>query len=155
MCDVQLDKKACSAIHAVNLRNFLGAETRTIVSSFSWLIFAPFCYSYKTSSHIPQVAIFLVIIVIICAQSGYLSALKCLNMQEYPDKNFLLEQAMSQQKLICMRVNSFRLGHYPIWINFASSLFNFISQISHLWPLWDINPKITKSGNFWDYTVLF
>jgi len=26
----QLDKKACSAIHAVNLRNFLGAECRTI-----------------------------------------------------------------------------------------------------------------------------
>lgn len=32
-------------------------------------------------------------------QSGYLSALKCLNMQEYPDKNFLLEQAMSQQNM--------------------------------------------------------
>ncbi|XP_048575726.1 protein flightless-1 homolog isoform X2 [Nematostella vectensis] len=28
--DASLDKKACSAIHAVNLRNFLGAETRTI-----------------------------------------------------------------------------------------------------------------------------
>ncbi|KXJ04468.1 Protein flightless-1-like, partial [Exaiptasia diaphana] len=28
--DSSLDKKACSAIHAVNLRNFLGAETRTI-----------------------------------------------------------------------------------------------------------------------------
>lgn len=27
---VQLDKKACSAIHAVNLRNLLGAECRTI-----------------------------------------------------------------------------------------------------------------------------
>jgi hypothetical protein len=26
---LQLDKKACSAIHAVNLRNFLGAECRT------------------------------------------------------------------------------------------------------------------------------
>ena len=26
----QLDKKACSAIHAVNLRNLLGAECRTI-----------------------------------------------------------------------------------------------------------------------------
>lgn len=25
-----MDKKACSAIHAVNLRNFLGAECRTI-----------------------------------------------------------------------------------------------------------------------------
>ena len=25
----QLDKKACSAIHAVNLRNLLGAECRT------------------------------------------------------------------------------------------------------------------------------
>jgi len=57
----------------------------------------------------------------------------------------MLEQAMSQQN---MRVNSFKLGHYPIWINFASSFFNFISQISHLWPFWDINPKITKSGNF-------
>lgn len=31
-CIIQLDKKACSAIHAVNLRNFLGAETRTVVS---------------------------------------------------------------------------------------------------------------------------
>ncbi|CAH3013556.1 unnamed protein product [Porites evermanni] len=28
--DASLDKKACSAIHAVNLRNFLGAETRTL-----------------------------------------------------------------------------------------------------------------------------
>ncbi|XP_015752858.1 PREDICTED: protein flightless-1 homolog [Acropora digitifera] len=28
--EASLDKKACSAIHAVNLRNFLGAETRTI-----------------------------------------------------------------------------------------------------------------------------
>lgn len=27
---LQLDKKACSAIHAVNLRNLLGAEGRTI-----------------------------------------------------------------------------------------------------------------------------
>lgn len=27
---LQLDKKACSAIHAVNLRNLLGAECRTI-----------------------------------------------------------------------------------------------------------------------------
>jgi isocitrate lyase len=27
---IQLDKKACSAIHAVNLRNLLGAEGRTI-----------------------------------------------------------------------------------------------------------------------------
>lgn len=26
----QLDKKACAAIHAVNLRNLLGAECRTI-----------------------------------------------------------------------------------------------------------------------------
>lgn len=26
----QLDKKACSAIHAVNLRNFLGARCRTV-----------------------------------------------------------------------------------------------------------------------------
>lgn len=26
----QLDKKACAAIHAVNLRNFLGAQCRTI-----------------------------------------------------------------------------------------------------------------------------
>lgn len=25
-----MDKKACSAIHAVNLRNFLGAQCRTI-----------------------------------------------------------------------------------------------------------------------------
>lgn len=25
-----MDKKACSAIHAVNLRNYLGAECRTI-----------------------------------------------------------------------------------------------------------------------------
>lgn len=28
--EATLDKKACSAIHAVNLRNFLGAECRTI-----------------------------------------------------------------------------------------------------------------------------
>ncbi|PFX31861.1 Protein flightless-1-like [Stylophora pistillata] len=28
--EASLDKKACSAIHAVNLRNFLGAETRTV-----------------------------------------------------------------------------------------------------------------------------
>lgn len=28
--NLQLDKKACSAMHAVNLRNFLGAECRTI-----------------------------------------------------------------------------------------------------------------------------
>lgn len=27
---LQLDKKACSAIHAVNLRNYLGAQCRTI-----------------------------------------------------------------------------------------------------------------------------
>lgn len=27
---LQLDKKACSAIHAVNLRNLLGAEGRTV-----------------------------------------------------------------------------------------------------------------------------
>lgn len=27
---LQLDKKACAAIHAVNLRNFLGAQCRTI-----------------------------------------------------------------------------------------------------------------------------
>lgn len=27
---MQLDKKACSAIHAVNLRNYLGAQCRTI-----------------------------------------------------------------------------------------------------------------------------
>lgn len=27
---MQLDKRACAAIHAVNLRNFLGAECRTI-----------------------------------------------------------------------------------------------------------------------------
>ena len=27
---LQLDKKACSAIHAVNLRNLLGADCRTI-----------------------------------------------------------------------------------------------------------------------------
>jgi hypothetical protein len=26
----QLDKRACAAIHAVNLRNFLGAECRTL-----------------------------------------------------------------------------------------------------------------------------
>lgn len=26
----QLDKKACAAIHAVNLRNYLGAQCRTI-----------------------------------------------------------------------------------------------------------------------------
>ncbi|KAH3871907.1 hypothetical protein DPMN_035122 [Dreissena polymorpha] len=30
MCILQLDKKACAAIHAVNLRNLLGAECRTI-----------------------------------------------------------------------------------------------------------------------------
>lgn len=28
--DSSLDKKACAAIHAVNLRNYLGAECRTI-----------------------------------------------------------------------------------------------------------------------------
>lgn len=28
--EATLDKKACSAIHAVNLRNYLGAECRTI-----------------------------------------------------------------------------------------------------------------------------
>ena len=39
-------------------------------------------------------------------------------MQEYPDKNFMLEEAMSQQN---MGVNSFKLGHYPIRIKFASS----------------------------------
>lgn len=27
---LQLDKRACAAIHAVNLRNFLGAQCRTI-----------------------------------------------------------------------------------------------------------------------------
>lgn len=27
---MQLDKRACSAIHAVNLRNYLGAQCRTI-----------------------------------------------------------------------------------------------------------------------------
>lgn len=27
---LQLDKRACSAIHAVNLRNYLGAQCRTI-----------------------------------------------------------------------------------------------------------------------------
>ena len=38
-CVIQLDKKACSAIHAVNLRNFLGAETRTVVSNSSNYLF--------------------------------------------------------------------------------------------------------------------
>lgn len=28
--EATLDKKACSAIHAVNLRNYLGAECRTV-----------------------------------------------------------------------------------------------------------------------------
>ena len=28
--DASLDKMACAAIHAVNLRNFLGAESRTV-----------------------------------------------------------------------------------------------------------------------------
>lgn len=30
MYQFQLDKRACSAIHAVNLRNYLGAQCRTI-----------------------------------------------------------------------------------------------------------------------------
>lgn len=29
-CILQLDKRACAAIHAVNLRNYLGAQCRTI-----------------------------------------------------------------------------------------------------------------------------
>lgn len=29
ICVVQMDKKACAAMHAVNLRNMLGARSRT------------------------------------------------------------------------------------------------------------------------------
>lgn len=56
--DATLDKKAGSAIHAVNLRNFLGAECRTIreemgdeSEEFSAVCINVVCIKTNTSEH--------------------------------------------------------------------------------------------------------